>query len=564
MPTQVGIAGWEYPWRSEPLPDVWEAVLGTGAPAFLLESVLPQDISAPDTADRISRWTMAGGRPAALLTGKWGPGGFALTLTTFRTPAGDIPPSPVIRTWKGDPFAALRDLQNAYTASPPAADDLPPFCGGLVGYFGYETAHAIERLPGRARDDLQLPDLAFMVADEVVAHDAVSGQVHLIVTGRGPTPAAAAYDVDVRLTDLQRRVRGAVGDVAHPLEGQALSSPGRLEGSGARMAEEPGSRAGRSHGGRRPASLGRQGLSLQGVRATFSKEEYCAAVRKCREAILAGRVFEVCLTQRMEMDLPGSGWALYQALRTINPAPFASYLRLPGCEVAGASPERFLRLGTDRTVESRPIKGTRPRGDTAGEDARLRDELGDSGKDRAENVMIVDLVRSDLGRVCAVGSVRVPRLCAVESYATVHQLVSTVSGTLRPDFDALDLVRACFPGGSMTGAPKIEAMRLIDEIEPRTRGIYSGALGYWDRRGGMDLSIVIRTIVCTGGKALFRGGRSGDRGFGSRGRVPGVPGQGPRACRGGRDARRRGVPGRLIPARACARLRTGGSRPWAL
>ena len=269
------------------------------------------------------------------------------------------------------------------------------------------------------------------------------------------------------------------------------------------MAEEPGSRAGRSNGGRRPASLGRQGLSLQGVRATFSEVEYCTAVEQCRQAILAGRVFEVCLTQRMEMDLPGSGWELYQVLRAVNPAPFASYLRLPGCEVVGASPERFLRLGTDRTVESRPIKGTRPRGRTAIEDARLRDELGNSEKDRAENVMIVDLVRSDLGRVCTIGSIRVPRLCAVESYATVHQLVSTVCGSLRPRSDALDLVQACFPGGSMTGAPKIEAMKLIDELEPRARGIYSGAVGYWDRRGGLDLCIVIRTLVCAGGKAYF-------------------------------------------------------------
>lgn len=239
------------------------------------------------------------------------------------------------------------------------------------------------------------------------------------------------------------------------------------------------------------------------MRATFSEAEYCAAVEQCRQAILAGRVFEVCMTQRLEMELAGSGWDLYQVLRHINPAPFASYLRLPGFEMAGASPERFLRLGMDRTAESRPIKGTRPRGEDPLADARLHDELRDSEKDRAENVMIVDLVRSDLGRVCDVGSVKVPRLCAVEPHATVHQLVSTVCGRLRPELDALDLVQACFPGGSMTGAPKIEAMKLIDEIEPRARGIYSGALGYWDRRGGMDLAIVIRTIVCAGGKACF-------------------------------------------------------------
>ena len=502
MPTQVRTAILKSPGGPRPPRTAPDSIFQADLPIFLLESAQPAAAGPADARPYPGRWTMAGGSPAAILTAKRSAKGFALALTTWRRPDGRSCRPAAERTWTGDPFAALRDLQAAYAGQAPSGGDLPPFCGGLVGYLGYETAHAIEDLPGRARDDLQLPDLAFMVADEIIAQDDITGQVHLIVTGRGPTCGDAGKDAESRLAGLQRDV-ASWAEGADPLEGERLSCPGRLEGSGARRAEEPGSRAGRSHGWRRPASLGRQPLSLQGVGALFPREDYCAAVRKCKEAILAGRVFEVCLTQRMEMDYSGSGWELYQVLRSINPAPFASYLRFEGFEVVSASPERFLRLDADGVAESRPIKGTRPRGETRAQDARLKEELASSAKDRAENVMIVDLVRSDLGRVCQAGSVTVPELCVSESYPTVHQLVSTVRGRLRPGLDALDLARACFPGGSMTGAPKIEAMKLIDEIEPVTRGVYSGAIGYLDRRGTMDLAIVIRTIVCRQGKAYF-------------------------------------------------------------
>ena len=241
--------------------------------------------------------------------------------------------------------------------------------------------------------------------------------------------------------------------------------------------------------------------SLDGVTAQFTREEYCAAVEHCREAILAGRIFEVCLTQQMSMQFAGSPWDLYRTLGEINPAPYAACLDLPGFAVVSASPERFLKLNGDRVAESRPIKGTAPRGTDPEADAALRDGLASSSKDRAENVMIVDLVRNDLGRVCETGSVKVPELCVLESYPTVHQLVSTIRGRLAPERDALDLVRACFPGGSMTGAPKVEAMKLIDEVEHTTRGVYAGSLGYLDRRGTMDLAIVIRTLLCKDGRA---------------------------------------------------------------
>jgi para-aminobenzoate synthetase component 1 len=212
------------------------------------------------------------------------------------------------------------------------------------------------------------------------------------------------------------------------------------------------------------------------------------------------------LTKRISLEFDGDPMHLYTALRRESPAPFAAYFELPDGAILSSSPERFLRLGADRWVESRPIKGTRPRGGTAEEDSRLADELERSEKDRAENLMIVDLVRNDLGRVCEIGSIGVPELMVVEPYAAVFQLVSTVIGRLRDDRDAFDLIRATFPPGSMTGAPKIAAMRLIDRLEPVRRGVYSGAIGYLDLRGGLDLSVVIRTLVVEKGRAHFHVG----------------------------------------------------------
>jgi aminodeoxychorismate synthase component I len=242
------------------------------------------------------------------------------------------------------------------------------------------------------------------------------------------------------------------------------------------------------------------------IAAHFDRDAYAGAVETCRRHIHRGDAFEICLTHRLEAPFRGDMWRLYGALREISPAPFAAYLDLPGAQVLSSSPERFLRLSADGLAESRPIKGTRPRGATPEEDAALHDELERSVKDRAENMMIVDLVRNDLGRVCEIGSVEVAELMAVERYATLFQMVSTVRGRLEPGRDALDLVRAAFPGGSMTGAPKIEAMKIIDRLEPVKRGIYSGSIGYLDVSGAADLNIVIRTLVVKGGRCYLNVG----------------------------------------------------------
>jgi aminodeoxychorismate synthase component I len=252
----------------------------------------------------------------------------------------------------------------------------------------------------------------------------------------------------------------------------------------------------------RPA-LARAARAAEGA---FDAARYAGAVEHIRARIAAGDVYQACLAQRLELPFEGDPFALYTRLRQLNPAPQAAYLELPEVAIAGSSPERFLALGSDRVAETRPIKGTRPRGRTPERDAQLQRELAGSAKDRAENLMIVDLARNDLGRVCEIGSVHVPELFRLESFPTVHHLVSVVRGRLRPDCDVFDLVRAAFPPGSMTGAPKLAAMRILDGLEPVRRGPYAGALGYLDARGGADLAVLIRSAVLTRGRAFVHAG----------------------------------------------------------
>jgi para-aminobenzoate synthetase component 1 len=427
---------------------------------LLLDSALP--------GDRLGRWSFLVGPPSALLTGRRRPGSreMDLTLTTWRDPSGVPPADHPVRCWAENPFAALRDLKTAYDPGP--VNGGSPFQGGLAGYFGYEAGHAIESYPDTGDNDLDSPDLAFMVVDEVLVHDhrEESTTLHLISRGLA--------DESARLADWRARLAAYAQSLGPLPDFEPVPLP----------------------------QADRSDLSAD-VRGSFDLVSYSEVVARCRRHILDGNVFEVCPTQRLEMDLNGDPWALYGALRTVTPSPFAAWLRLPGLTVACASPERFLSLDAHRVAESRPIKGTRPRGNDEAADHAWRTDLETSDKDRAENVMIVDLVRNDLGKVAKTGSVSVPELQVVEAYATVFQMVSTVRAELRDDCDALDLVRACFPGGSMTGAPKIAAMTIIDALEPVKRGVYSGAIGYLDYSGTMDLNIVIRTLVCNHGRATF-------------------------------------------------------------
>lgn len=357
-----------------------------------------------------------------------------------------------------------------------------PFLGGAVGYFGYELAGTIEpQLRFENADALGLPDLSLAFVDQVLAYDHESERLWIVGLGFGD--GRSPSDLGPRESAVERS-RNVVDTVAAQIE--------------EKLSEDRSTRPAQTQRNLQPASSPRE--------STSDASGYAKAVDRILEEIGAGNVYQANFSQRLTVDAPVDPWRIYAELRKHNPAPFGGYLSLPDAAVLSSSPERFLRMDTSRQIESRPIKGTRPRGDDALEDARLAAELASSEKDRAENLMIVDLVRNDLGRVCAPGSISVPELMKVEAYAAVFQLVSTVTGTLATGRDAFDLVRGTFPPGSMTGAPKLASISLLEELEDVRRGVYAGALGYLDLRGGLDLSVVIRTIIWKEGKAYLHVG----------------------------------------------------------
>jgi para-aminobenzoate synthetase component 1 len=391
-------------------------------------------------------------------------------------------------TWcrrDGDALALLRDLLAPFVAEPVAG--LPPFQGGAAGYLAYDWGHQLERLPYPRHDDLDLFDVVLGVYDWVLAWDHLAGRAWLISTGIPETSAAARRRRKVRRAAfVHERLRASTG-------------------SGAPCAPHMGRGNRRGAARSYPVDDSHHAARLD-LRSSFTHRAYLDAVARVREYILAGDIFQANLSQRFDAPLRETAWEFYRRLRTRNAAPFAAFLDLPDAAVLSASPERFLRVDVEGRVETRPIKGTRPRGLGPEHDAALGQALVESDKDRAENLMIVDLMRNDLSRACASGTVRVPELFALERYATVHHLVSTVVGRLARGTDALDLVRAAFPGGSITGAPKVRAMEIIAELEPSQRGVYCGAIGYWSVTGALDTNIAIRTTVARDGHLYFNAG----------------------------------------------------------
>jgi len=394
-----------------------------------------------------------------------------------------------VRIVAGDALAQVGALLGAYRCD--ALEGLPPFQGGAAGYLAYDWGRVLERIPeNRYEDDLGLPDAAFGIYDWVIGWDHRASRAWLISTGIPEMDdAARARRADERAQAVIDRLRGDrtgaaprkgapyevadSGDVGHPFRGAAAPS--------------------------HPVEGGWWDRRLD-VRSSFTHEGYLDAVTRVREYILAGDIFQTNLSQRFEAPLTESPWDLYRRMRIRNAAPFAAFFETPDVSVVSASPERFLRVGEDGHVETRPIKGTMPRGFGPEHDGLLGQALSESAKDRAENLMIVDLMRNDLSRVCSAGTVRVPELFALEHYATVHHLVSTVVGELAPGHDALDLVRAAFPGGSITGAPKVRAMEIIAELEPSQRSVYCGSIGYYSVTGALDTSIAIRTVIAPAGR----------------------------------------------------------------
>ncbi|MDN5361634.1 MAG: para-aminobenzoate synthetase component [Moorella sp. (in: firmicutes)] len=412
------------------------------ANSFLLESALLHS--------RLGRYSFLGGDPF-------------LVLKTRGHQALLYRPGGVTKTITGNPWDIIRSLLARYRL--PRQEQPIPFTGGAVGCLAYDLGRYIEKIPAWAADDLPFPEGYLAFYDTIVAIDHQEEKVYLVANGFPDTGPAAEKKALARIKELAPRLEGT----------RSPEPPAGLDG------EKPP------------------------VTSLFTREAYCRAAARAREYIAAGDIFEVNLSQRLQAPLAMEPWELYRRLRRVNPAPFAAYLPLKEGAIASASPERFLRVSQGK-VETRPIKGTRRRGNSPEEDQALRQELWQSAKDRAELVMIIDLERNDLGRVCQAGSVQVPELFVLEEYATVFHLVSTVTGVLEPGRDMVDLWRATFPGGSITGAPKVRSMEIIEELEPVRRSVYTGAIGYLGFDGEADWNIVIRTFLLAGGQAYFQVG----------------------------------------------------------
>ncbi|AXA35559.1 MAG: anthranilate synthase component I [Candidatus Hydrogenedentota bacterium] len=363
------------------------------------------------------------------------------------------------------PIFSLRRLMAKYRYVPDPA--LPPFCGGAVGYVAYDAVRAFEEIGNHAEDDLNLPDLFFLITDTLLIFDHVKHRVRILANAfiDERTSASEAYDEAVA------RINALHAALARPLEisEQTLNSvPVRLE-------------------------------------SNFTKDGFENTVERCKEYIRAGDIFQVVISQRFRVPLSSSPFDVYRALRAINPSPYMFFLNFGQVCLAGSSPEILVKL-TGSTVQLRPIAGTRRRGESKEEDIALERELLADPKERAEHIMLVDLGRNDCGRVCEYGSVRVDDLMIIERYSHVMHIVSNVVGKLRQGLDAYDVFAAAFPAGTVTGAPKIRAMQIIEELEPVRRGPYAGAVGYFSFNGNLDACITIRTIVMKGGDAFIQAG----------------------------------------------------------
>ncbi len=353
-----------------------------------------------------------------------------------------------------DPFLLLQSALQNYPKQIPTT---LPFCGGALGYFAYDLGRRLEDLPSTALDAENIPDMVIGIYDWALITDHQQQRCWLASYGLDPS-THSQWDMLI--------------DILHT---PTIRKPSKFH------VNNP-------------------------LRCNLDREQYQLAFNKIQHYIHEGDSYQVNLAKRFEVDADGDPWAAYLRLRKQNPAPFSAYCEFPDVTLLSASPERLLQV-SDKHIETKPIKGTRPRDlNDPIRDKALADELQASLKDRAENLMIVDLLRNDLGKVCQPGSIRVPEPFALESFATVHHLVSTITGTLADDHDAVSLLRACFPGGSITGAPKLRAMEIIEELEPHRRGIYCGSIGYIGFDGNMDTNITIRTLVYSDNKLRFYAG----------------------------------------------------------
>jgi anthranilate synthase component 1 len=421
--------------------------------AFLFESVV--------AGERVGRYSFVGA-------------GAFLRFSAFGTRVRIQTPRPgSLSAWQTeelehpDPLALLQQRLAAYRA--PVLPGLPSFTGGAVGYAGYDTVRYVERLPHPPLDDRELPDLCFAFYDRTVIFDHINKTILAVAHAHVEGDFRAAYDAACHRVDrLVERLHQGVADL-------------------------------------QLTDITPIGEATQPYTSNFSREQFESAVEKCKEYIRAGDVFQVVLSQRLQTETRARPFDIYRTLRVVNPSPFLFYLRSGNLFLVGSSPEIMCRVAGDR-VTIRPLAGTRKRGRTEAEDDALAEELRSDPKERAEHIMLVDLGRNDVGRVARYGTVELSDVLTVERYSHVMHLCSTVTGRLRPGMTSFDALRACLPAGTLSGAPKVRAMEIIDELEPHRRGPYGGAVGYVDFTGGMDTCIALRTLVLKGQTAWLQAG----------------------------------------------------------
>ncbi len=411
---------------------------------FLLESV--------EGGERLARYSFIGWDPFLVIHGR------GQTIVTEEL--GET------NREQGRPLDRMREISRKYRLVP--LPDMPPFLAGGVGYFGYDLVRQFEKLPASAADDLSLDDFHIMYFSTILAFDHLRHRIHIIANILNPQGTqnleARYHDAVLRIEQIEKRLTAPI----------SLPAPA-------------------------PSAFVPEPVS------NLSVDQYYANVNKAKSYITAGDIFQVVLSQRLEMKITCEPFDIYRSLRFINPSPYMFFLRMDRLCLVGASPEMLVKV-RGRRVEYGPIAGTRPRGGTPEEDARLADELRADAKERAEHVMLVDLGRNDLGRVCDYGTVRVTDLMRVEKYSHVMHLVSSVEGSLRSGMDCFDALQACLPAGTVSGAPKVRAMEIIEELEPCRRGVYGGAVGYADFSGNLDTCIALRTMVIRDGVAYIQAG----------------------------------------------------------
>ena len=421
-----------------------------GAPCFLLESA---------EQGQVGRYSFVGLRPRAVL--RWSGG----ELSEWTGEAALSGGEPTSVEPAADPYGAVAARFAAYQPAP--VEDLPPFTGGAVGFFGYDLVRTVEPLGPPNPDELGLPDMALMVTDAMLVFDHLRHELTIL--------ACAFADDEGGIDPAYERAAATIAEMRERLRGAVPVPPG------AGVTEPP------------------QFVS------NMEREEFEAAVTRIVEYVHAGDAFQVVPSQRFSAPAPVEAFSVYRGLRAVNPSPYMYYLEFGDFQIAGASPEPLVKVSGDR-VETRPIAGTSPRGRSEDEDRRFAERLINDPKERAEHVMLVDLGRNDLGRVCEYGSVNVDELMVIETYSHVLHIVSKVSGKLREDVTAMDVLRSSLPAGTLSGAPKVRAMQIIDELEPVKRCSYGGAIGYLSWNGDLDTAIHIRTVVVKDGRMHVQAG----------------------------------------------------------